>query len=107
MRGQTVLRTRLPDEGSGFASGNKEAGLPKSMYKNDPGANVDFLFEADAVPFDADADWEDGDTVAGYILTEGTGSRADVTAVSSYSNGTWIVEFKRSLVTDNPDDVQF
>ncbi len=105
--GETVLRTRLPDEGSGFASDNIEAGLPKFMHQNDPGANADFLFAKDSVPFDPDANWSDGDTIPGYIVKEGTGSRADVTAVSSYSNGTWIVEFKRSLITNNPDDVQF
>ena len=105
--GEMLLKTRLADEGSGFASGNIEAGLPKFMHKNDPGASADFLFKADAVAFDADAGWSDGDTVAGYILTEGTGSRADVIAKATYSNGTWIVEFQRSLVTDNPDDVQF
>ncbi len=86
---------------------NKEGDLPKFMHKNDPGANADFLLAGDSVPFNANADWSDGDTVAGYILKEGTGSRGDVVAVSSYSNGTWIVEFKRSLITNNPDDVQF
>ncbi len=105
--GDTVLKTRLADEGSGFDSGNIDAGLPKFMHKNDPGANADFLFEADAVPFDADADWEDGDTIAGYTLKKGTGSRADVIAKATYSGGTWIVEFQRSLITNNPDDVQF
>ncbi len=104
--GKQVLKTRLADAGDGFDSGNAEAGLPKYMDKNDPGANVDFLF-ADAVPFDPNANWSDGDTIPGYILKEGTGSRADVVAVSSYSNGIWIVEFQRSLITDNPDDVQF
>ena len=105
--GETVLKTRLADTGSGFDSGNSEAGLPKYMHKNDPGANVDFLFEADAVAFDPDADWSDGDTVPGYIAKQGSGSRADVIAKAMYSNGTWIVEFQRSLITDNPDDVQF
>ena len=105
--GATVLRTRLPDEGSGFASGNAEAGLPKFMHKSGPGANVDFLFEADAVAFDPNADWSDGDTIPGYIVKTGTDSRADVVAVSTYSDGTWIVEFQRSLITNNPDDIQF
>ncbi len=105
--GETVLKTRLADEGSGFASGNAAGGVPKFMHKNDPGANVDFLLEGDAVPFDANAGWSDGDTVPGYILTVGSDSRADVIAKATYSNGTWIVEFKRSLITDNPDDVQF
>ncbi len=105
--GEILLKTRLADDGDGFDSGNAEAGLPKFMHKNDPGANADFLFAPDSVPFDPNANWSDGDTIPGYIVKEGTGSRADVTAVSSYSNGTWIVEFKRSLITDNPDDAQF
>ena len=105
--GETVLKTRLADEGSGFDSGNSEAGLPKYMHKNDPGANADFLFEADTVAFDPNANWSDGDTIPGYIAKAGTGSRADVIAKATYSDGTWIVEFQRSLITDNPDDVQF
>ncbi len=77
------------------------------MHKNDPGANADFLFTGDAVAFDPNASWSDGDTIPGYIVKKGTGSRADVVAVSTYTDGTWIEEFKRSLITDNPDDVQF
>lgn len=105
--GEKVLKTRLADTGSGFDSGNVKDGLPKSMHKNDPGANVDFLFEADAVAFDPNASWSDGDTVPGYVLKQGSGSRADVVAKATYSGGTWVVEFQRSLVTNNPDDVQF
>jgi uncharacterized protein YxeA len=105
--GEMLLKTRLADAGDGFDSGNKEGGLPKFMYKNDPGANVDFLFEADAVIFDPNANWSEGDTIPGYTVKEGTGSRSDVVAISSYSAGTWVVEFQRSLITNNPDDVQF
>jgi len=105
--GATVLRTRLPDEGSGFASDNKEGDFPKYMHKNGPGANVAFLFAEDAIEFAPDANWSDGDTIPGYIVKEGTDSRADVVAVSTYTDGTWVVEFKRSLITNNPDDVQF
>ena len=44
----------------------------------------------------------------GYWLNENAdGSRADVTAYSNYSNGTWTVEFKRALNTGNADDVVF
>ncbi len=105
--GKQVLKTRLADDGGGFDSGNAKDGLPKSMHKNDPGANADFLLSGDAVPFDPNANWSDGDTVPGYVVKEGTGSRADVVAVSTYTGGTWIVEFQRSLITNNPDDVQF
>lgn len=105
--GENVLKTRLADSGSGFDSGNSKDGLPKYMHKNDPGASVDFLFEADAVAFNPKANWSDGDTIPGYIAKAGTGSEADVIAKSSYSGGTWLVEFQRSLITNNPDDVQF
>jgi hypothetical protein len=105
--GEILLKTRLADDGDGFDSGNSESGLPKFMHSNDPGANADFLFADNSVPFDPNANWSDGDTVPGYILKEGTGSRADVVAVSTYTDGTWIVEFQRSLITNNPDDVQF
>jgi len=43
----------------------------------------------------------------GYIAKAGSGSEADVVAKATYSNGTWVVEFQRNLITDNPDDVQF
>ncbi len=105
--GEDVLKTRLADAGSGFASGNIDAGLPKFMDKNDPGANADFLFDGETVVFDSSADWSDGDTVPGYILSVGTDSRADVISKSTYSDGTWVVEFQRKLVTGNSDDVQF
>jgi hypothetical protein len=105
--GETVLKTRLADEGSGFDSGNSDAGLPKYMHKNAPGANVNFLFDADKVAFDANAGWSDGDTIPGYIAKAGSGSEADVVAKATYSGGTWVVEFKRRLITNNPDDVQF
>jgi hypothetical protein len=105
--GEILLKTRLADAGGGFASGNSAAGLPKYMHKDGPEADVDFLFEADAVPFDPNAGWSDGDTIPGYVITEGTRSRADVIAVATYTDGTWVVEFKRSLITNNPDDVQF
>ncbi|NQU34885.1 MAG: hypothetical protein HQ521_16785 [Bacteroidetes bacterium] len=47
-------------------------------------------------------------TYRGYWLNANAdGSRADVTAYSSYDNGTWTVEFKRALNTENDDDVVF
>ena len=105
--GEDVLKTRLADAGSGFASGNSDAGLPAFMATNDPGANADFLFDGDTLAFDPDAGWSDGDTIPGYILKTGTDSRADVISKSTYSNGTWVVEYQRALVTGNADDVQF
>ena len=105
--GEDVLKTRLADAGSGFASGNSDGDLPKFMDNSAPGANADFLFDGATVAFDPNADWSDGDTIPGYTLTTGTDSRADVITKATYSNGTWVVEFQRKLVTDNPDDAQF
>ena len=105
--GEKKVTTRLSDAGGGFYSDNKESGLPKFMHKNDPGANVTFLPTEDAVPFDPNANWKDGDTISGYVLKNGEGSRADVVTSATYSNGTWVVEFQRSLINDNPDDTQF
>ncbi len=105
--GEIKLTTRLADSGSGFYSGNKEAGLPKFMHNNDPGANMAFLFTEEAIGFDSYANWKDGDTIPGYVLKQGSGSRADVITAAAYSGGTWVVEFKRSLITNNLDDVQF
>ena len=46
--------------------------------------------------------------IPGYWLDENAdGSRADVTAYSTYNNGTWTVEFSRALNTGNDDDVVF
>ena len=105
--GERVLRTRLGDSGSGFDSDNKEQELPAFMHANDPGANVDFLMEFETVDFDPEANWTDGDTIPGYVLKSGTGSRADVVSAATYAEGTWVVELKRGLNTYNADDVQF
>ncbi len=105
--GGIELRTRLPDLGGGFTSDNKEGSLPKYMDPSDPAANADFLIQGNTIDFDPNATWTDGDTIPGYVVKEGTGSRADVEAVGVYSNGVWTVEFKRALHTGNPDDVSF
>lgn len=105
--GEEVKRARLADSGSGFGSSNKDGKLPKYMYLSDPGANVVFLFEHEAVLFDPEAAWMDGDTVPGYVLKEGTGSEADVETSGGYYDGVWVVEFKRKLDTGNPDDAVF
>jgi hypothetical protein len=70
-------------------------------------ARVDFLFAEDAVPFDPNTNWGDGNTIPGYVVKKGSGSRADVKAMAIYSDGTWTVEFQRSLITHNLDDHQF
>ncbi len=58
-------------------------------------------------PFDANT-VDTSTPIPGYWLDENAdGSRADVTAYSSYDNGVWTVEFMRALDTGNDDDVVF
>jgi len=102
-----VERTRIADSGSGFDSGNKNDNVPLYMNSGDPGTNIDFLLVEDAVDFDPDVAWSDGDTVPGYVLSEGSGSESDVEAMGNYSDGVWVVEFRRALFTGNPDDTVF
>lgn len=48
-----------------------------------------------------------GDTIAQYVHQDPTGSRADVTAKGVWFENEWSIEFSRSLITNNDDDVQF
>ncbi len=41
------------------------------------------------------------------ILRQPEGSRSDVLHAATWSNGTWVHEFRRELVNGNSDDVQF
>lgn len=59
----------------------------------------------------AAAAWDDyvalGALVPERVLREPEGSRADVLHSAVWSDGIWISEFHRALVTGNPDDTQF
>ncbi len=48
-----------------------------------------------------------GAVVPERILKQPGGSRADVLHSATWSDGVWVNEFRRALVTGNPDDVQF
>ncbi|MHA2365751.1 MAG: ethylbenzene dehydrogenase-related protein [Candidatus Hodarchaeales archaeon] len=45
--------------------------------------------------------------IPGYLTEIPTGSRGDVLTGSKYASGTWSVEFKRELDTNNTDDIMF
>ncbi len=47
------------------------------------------------------------DTLPRFINQKPSGSRADVTAKGNWRKGVWTIEFSRSLLTGNKDDVQF
>ncbi len=67
---------------------------------------VYYLRDDQAVPFDPDADWQNGDTLPRRILREPAGSRADI-AVSGqglWTDGYWDVTLSRAMDTGNPQD---
>jgi hypothetical protein len=51
--------------------------------------------------------WENGDTVPGYVLSEPSGSRADVRAKAQMWGQYWALELACALDTDHPDDNVF
>ena len=60
-----------------------------------------------AVPFDANAGWKEGDMIPEYVLNKegATGSGADNKNVKGvWNNGTWTVVWVRPLNLTNPDD---
>jgi hypothetical protein len=79
-------------------------------YMPQPGAirpDARFLFAKDAVPIPPGTVWPAGTKIPGYLLSRPDGSRGDISAKGLWENGFWTVEFRRRLVTGNPDDVNF
>ena len=106
--------TRRSDTGAG--SGDSNSGPPPAfMATSDPGAGVTFLTDNQTArnafdpfgvqpgsvdvkgSFDAGATFTSGDVIPGRILTIPSGNRASVQAAGKWFNGTWTVEFARSL----------
>lgn len=62
--------------------------------------------EQNAVPFDPNAGWKEGDLIPDYILSreDAKGSAADNNAMASWKDGTWTVVMIRPLNLANDDD---
>ena len=62
--------------------------------------------EENAVPFDPNAGWKEGDMIPDYVLsrTDPAGSAADNKALANWKDGTWTVVVTRPLNLANPDD---
>ncbi len=118
-----VLEYRLSDAGKGVFSKNwdKAAGQPKYMF--DP-AKVGFssrtmdqlrdtsqpsslIAEENAIAFDPNAGWKEGDMIPEYYVTRtgSKGSAADNGNVTgSWEDGVWTILWTRPLDTGNPAD---
>ena len=115
-----VLEFRNSDSGKDMFGGNADAKThaPKFMwdekkvgYKAITAAQLrkgdHFLIrERNAVPFDPNAGWKEGDLIPDYLVSreDAKGSAADNNAISSWKNGVWTVVLVRPLGLANDDD---
>lgn len=115
-----VLEYRYSDAGKDMFSGNadpkshaprfmwdeKKVGY-KSITADALRKGPHFLIrEQNAVPFDPNAGWKEGDLIPDYVLSseDATGSAADNHAIAQWKEGKWSVVLVRPLNTGNPDD---
>ena len=116
-----VLEWRLGDAGKDMFGGNADAKThePKFMFDEkkmgfksitaDSQARKGDLFlirEKNAVPFDPNAGWKEGDLIPDYIISreDAKGSAADNNADASWKDGMWTVVLTRPLGLTNADD---
>lgn len=117
-----VLEYRLFDKGKKMFSWNvdRKTMTPKYMFdaakvgsKALKVADIDenskphaVIKEQNAVPYDANAGWQEGDVLPGRLLTTSVeGSAGDNTSAKGmWKDGVWTVEFTRKLNTGHPED---
>jgi hypothetical protein len=115
-----VLEYRNSDSGVNYFNSNMEGKTkqPKFMFDAarfgsksytaaDYGKKEMILVKgANAVPFDPNAGWKEGDLLPQYVLSaaDANGSAADNKAIGSWKDGVWTVVFIRPLGLANADD---
>jgi len=99
---------RLYDSGDPafFSNWDNDAGQPRWMF--DParaGTGQSYFLTADAaVPFDPAHQWREGDVIPGQVLSQPSGSRADIRVLGEgrWADGYWDVTLVRALDTGHP-----
>ena len=118
-----VLEYRLSDGGKNVFGTNwdKEAKQPKYMFDaakvgfksrvmddiRNPGQPTSLIVEENAVAFDPNAGWKEGDMIPEYYVTRtgAEGSAADNGDVKgAWEDGMWTVVWTRKLDTGHPED---
>ncbi|MEW6690710.1 MAG: ethylbenzene dehydrogenase-related protein, partial [Pseudomonadota bacterium] len=113
-----VLEYRLFDKGKNHFASNmdNEKKVPKFMYDaakfksmattaKDVGKRDPFLIKGvNAVPFDPQAGWKEGDMVPRYFLQPAEESAADNAGKGAWKDGIWTVVITRPLGLANADD---
>ncbi|OFZ97796.1 MAG: hypothetical protein A3H35_21515 [Betaproteobacteria bacterium RIFCSPLOWO2_02_FULL_62_17] len=115
-----VLDFRYSDAGKDMFSGNADAKThaPKFMWdqkkvgyksitaKDLRKGNHFLIREVNAVPFDPNAGWKEGDMIPDYMTSraDAAGSAADNNAIANWKQGTWTLVMVRPLGLSNSDD---
>ena len=115
-----VLEFRLSDAGKDMFAGNADAKTHAPRYMWDEkktgyrAITADQLRKGDhflvrernAVPFDPNAGWKEGDLLPQYVVSreDSRGSAADNNAIASWKDGLWTVVLVRPLGLGNDDD---
>lgn len=116
-----VLEWRLGDEGTEMFGSNADAKThaPKFMFDEkkmgfksitaDSQArkgDLHLVRDQNAVPFDPNAGWKEGDLIPDYITSRAAakGSAADNNAMATWRDGKWTVVLVRPLGLPNADD---
>jgi hypothetical protein len=116
-----VLEYRNSDEGKNPFSSNvdKKTHQPKYMFDEKKFGRKSIRFEdirkmpttlireANAVPFDPNAGWKEGDLIPEYVVSreDSKGSAADNNrSMGVWKDGMWTVVWARKLGLKNPDD---
>ena len=115
-----VLEFRNSDSGSDMFSSNADSAThqPKFMWDEKKVGyrattadqlrkRTHFLVrDENAVPFDANAGWKEGDLIPDYLISRANakGSAADNNAIASWKDGIWTVVLVRPLRLSNSDD---
>lgn len=116
-----VLEYRYSDAGKDMFGGNSDSKThePKFMwdekkvgYKSvkaldlHKGGDHFLIREKNAVPFDPNAGWKEGDMLPDYVVSreDAKGSAADNNAIASWKDGMWTVVLTRPLGLTNDDD---
>lgn len=105
---QLIAWYRLYDSGDPafFSNWDNDAGQPRWMF--DPASVVGeqpyFLSADAAVPFDPAHEWREGDVLPGQVLSQPSGSRADIQVLGEgrWADGYWDVTLVRALDTGYP-----
>lgn len=118
-----VLEYRLFDDGKNPFSWNvdRKTMTPQYMFDadevgvkaitvddiGDPSKPYALVREENAVPYDPDADWQEGDVLPGRLVSrvDAEGSAADNDQVTSeWKDGVWTVVWTRKMDTGHPED---